>query len=127
MSDAFAGGVENIDGDLHANGSIDQNDLVDLTGDNQVEAVDTSNISGYGVAMYSASSGEAVAVATTGAKAVVNSTGVSAGDFVTSNGGSTAGEVQTANTTGDEILGIATTGTSGGTCEVMITQGGDIA
>ena len=126
MSDFFAGGVENIDGDLHANGDISQGDHVDLTGDNQVEANDTSNTAGYGVALYSASSGEAVAVATVGAKVKVNSTGVSAGDFVTSNGGSTAGQVQTANTAGDEILGKALTGTSSGTCEIMITLGGDL-
>jgi len=126
MSDYFAGGVENIDGDLHANGSISQGDHVDLTGDDQVEANDTSNTAGYGVALYAAESGEAVAVATVGAKVKVNSTGVSAGDFVTSNGGTTAGQVQTASTTGDEILGKALTGTASGTCEIMITLGGEV-
>jgi len=126
MSDVFVGGVENIDGQLHANGSISQSDLVELTGDDQVEAASTTGADGYGVAMYDASSGDAVAVATVGAKVVVNSTGVSAGDLVTSNGGNTAGQVQTANSTGDEIVGRALTGTSNGTCEVLLAMGGEI-
>lgn len=127
MTDVFKGGVENIDGNVHANGSISASDHVDLTGDDQVEAVDTDGTSGYGVAMYDASSGDAVAVATVGAKVVVNSTGVSAGDFVTANGSSgSAGQVTTANGTGDEILGKALTGTSGGTCEIMITLAGEV-
>lgn len=127
MSDVFAGGVENIDGDLHANGTIEQSDHVDLTGDDQVEAVDEDGVSGYGVAMYAASSGDAVAVATVGAKVVVNSTGVSAGDFVTGHGTTgNAGQVTTADATGDEILGKALTGTSNGTCEILITLGGEV-
>ena len=127
MTDAFIGGVENIDGQLHANGSIDQSDHVDLTGDDQVEAVDSDGASGYGVAMYGASSGDPVAVATVGAKVVVNSTGVTAGDFVTANGSSgNVGQVTTADGSGDEILGKALTGTSGGTCEILITLGGEV-
>jgi hypothetical protein len=126
MSDIFKGGVENIDGNVHANGSISAGDLVELTGDDQVEAASTNGADGYGVAMYDATSGDAVAVATVGAKVVVNSTGVTAGDLVTSNGGNTAGQVQTANSTGDEIVGRALTGTSGGTCEVLLAMGGEI-
>lgn len=124
MSDVFAGGLENIDGDLHANGSISQSDLVELTGDEQVEAVSTAGNAGYGVAMYDASSGDAVAVATVGAKVKVNSSSVSAGDFVTA--GTTNGQVVTANSTGDEIVGRALTGTSNGTCEVMLTLAGEV-
>lgn len=126
MTDVFKGGVENIDGNVHANGSISAGDLVELTGDDQVEAASTNGADGYGVAMYDATSGDAVAVATVGAKVVVNSTGVTAGDLVTSNGGNTAGQVQTANSTGDEIVGRALTGTSGGTCEVLLAMGGEI-
>ena len=127
MSDYFAGGVENIDGDLHANGAIDQGDHVDLTGDDQVEAVDADGVSGYGVALYSATSGEAVAVATVGAKVKVNSTSVTAGDFVTGHGSTgDVGQVTTADATGDEILGKALTGTASGTCEIMITLGGEV-
>jgi len=125
MSDIFVGGVENIDGSLHANGSISQSDLVDLTGDNQVEAASTTGADGYGVAMYDASSGDAVAVATVGAKVVVNSTGVTAGDLVSSNGGNNAGQVATASA-GDEIVGRALTGTSNGTCTILISHGGEI-
>jgi hypothetical protein len=126
MSDIFKGGVENIDGNVHANGSISAGDLVELTGDDQVEAASTNGADGYGVAMYDATSGDAVAVATVGAKVVVNSSGVTAGDLVTSNGGNTAGQVQTANSTGNEIVGRALTGTSGGTCEVLLAMGGEI-
>ena len=71
--------------------------------------------------------GDAVAVATVGAKVKVNSTGVSAGDFVTGHGTTgSAGQVTTADGTGDEILGVALTGTSNGTCEIMITLGGEV-
>jgi len=126
MSDVFVGGLENIDGDLHANGSISASDLVDLTGANQVEAASTTGADGYGVALYDATSGDAVAVATVGAKVVVSATGVSAGDLVTSNGGNTAGQVATASSTGDEIVGRALTGTSGGTATIMISHGGEI-
>lgn len=126
MTDVFRGGLENIDGDLHANGSISAGDLVDLTGDNQVEAASTTGADGYGVAMYDASSGDAVAVATVGAKVEVNSTGITAGDLLTSNGGNTAGQVATADGTGDEIVGRALTGTSGGTCIALLAMGGEI-
>lgn len=127
MSDVFAGGLENIDGDLHANGSISASDQVELTGDNQVEAVSSDGVAGYGVAMYDAESGDAIAVATTGAKVVVNSTGVSAGDFVTGHGSTgNAGQVTTADGTGDEILGRALTATANGTCEILITLGGEV-
>lgn len=127
MSDYFAGGVENIDGDLVANGSIDQGDHVELTGDNQVEAVASDGVSGYGVALYSAESGDAVAVATVGAKVKVNSTGVTAGDFVTGHGATgNAGQVTTADGTGDEILGKALTATASGTSEVLLTLGGEV-
>ncbi|QLG62824.1 hypothetical protein [Halorarum salinum] len=127
MSDVFVGGLENLDGDLVANGSISARDQVELTGDNQVEAVASDGVAGYGVAMYDAVSGDAVAVATTGAKVEVNSTGVSAGDFVTGHGSTgDAGQVTTADGTGDEILGEALTGTADGTCEVMITLGGEV-
>lgn len=127
MADAFIGGVENIDGSVHANSSISQNDHVDLTGDNQVEVVNSDGTSGYGVALYDASSGDAVAVATVGAKVVVNSTGVSAGDFVTGHGTTgNNGQVATADGTGDEILGKALTGTSNGTCEILITLAGEV-
>jgi hypothetical protein len=126
MSDVFKGGVENIDGDLHANGSISARDLVDLTGANQVEAASTTGADGYGVALYDAESGDAIAVATVGAKVEVSATGVSAGDLVTSNGGNTAGQVQTAGTTGDEIVGRALTGTNGGVATILISHGGEI-
>lgn len=127
MSDTFAGGLENIDGDLVANGSISQGDQVELTGDNQVEAVSSDGVSGYGVAMYDAVSGDPVAVATVGAKVKVNSTAVSAGDFVTGHGTTgSAGQVTTADGVGDEILGKALTGTSNGTSEVLITLGGEV-
>jgi hypothetical protein len=127
MSDAFEGGLENIDAQVDANGSISQNDQVELTADNQVDVVTSDGVSGYGVAMYDASSGDAVAVATTGAKVQVNSTGVSAGDFVTGHGATgNNGQVTTADGTGDEILGKALTGTSNGTCTILITLAGEV-
>lgn len=127
MSDIFVGGLENIDAQLDANGSISQSDQVELTGDNQVEAPSSDGVAGYGVAMYDAESGDAVAVATEGAKVVVNATSVSAGDFVTSNGSSgSAGQVTTADGSGDEILGKALTGDANGTCQVLITLGGEV-
>jgi predicted transcriptional regulator len=126
MSDIFVGGLENIDGDLVADGTISAGDLVDVTGDNQVKAASTTGADGYGVALYDAVDGEAVAVATVGAKVIVNSlNAVSAGAALTSNGGNTAGEVQTASSSGDFIVGKATVGGANGTCTMLITLGGD--
>lgn len=128
MADIFVGGLENIDGDLVANGSISARDQVELTGDNQVEAVSSDGAAGYGVALYDAESGDPVAVATTGAKVEVSSTGVTAGDFVTGHGTTgDAGQVTTADGAGDQHLGQALTGTASGVSIVLITiAGGEV-
>lgn len=124
-NDRFVGGLENIDGDLVAGGSISAGDLVELTGDNEVSAVSTAGNGGYGVAMYDAEAGDAVAVATAGAKVRISAgSSVAAGDFVT--GSSTSGQVVEASTTGDEIAGQATVGESGGEAIVMIALGGEV-
>lgn len=126
MTDSrFVSGVENLYGQCHANGSISAGDAVKLDGEKSVVVVDTSGEDWLGVAMYSASSGEAVAVALVGAVVRVNCNGssVSAGDLLTPEG-ATNGRLDTAGTTGDTQGAIAIT--AGGTpnsneCIAVIT------
>lgn len=126
-TDRFVGGIENFSSEFVANGSINGGDLVELSADNTVQQASTDGADGIGFAMFDAADGEAVTVAMTGALVRVNTaTGVSAGDLVTSNGGTSAGQVATAGTTGDEVVGKAIVGESGNVSVVEVDLGGQI-
>ena len=125
-TDRFVGGLENFSSEFIANGSINAGDLVELSGDNDVQQASTDGADGIGVAMYDAADNEAVTVAMTGAQVRVNSSGLSAGDLVTSNGGTSAGQVATAGTTGDEVVGKCLISTSSNEAVIEIDLGGQI-
>lgn len=126
-TDRFVGGLENFSSEFIANGSINAGDLVELSGDNDVQQNSTDGSDGIGVAMHDASDNEAITVAMSGAIVRVNSTNsVSAGDLVTSHGGTSAGRVDTASATGDEVVGKALIGGSSNEAVIEIDLGGQI-
>ena len=125
-TDRFVGGLENFSSEFVANGSINAGDLVELSSDNTVQQASTHGADGIGVAMHDAADNEAITVAMTGAIVRVNASGLSAGDLATSNGGTSAGQVATAGTTGDEVVGKALTGTSSNVAVMEIDLGGQI-
>lgn len=126
-TDRFVGGLRNFSSEFTANGSINAGDLVELSGDNEVQQAATDGANGIGFAMHDAADGEAVTVAMSGAIVRVNSkSGISAGALVTSYGGTTAGQIQTANSTGDEVVGKAIIGGSSNESVVEVDLGGQI-
>lgn len=124
-TDRFVGGLRNFSSEFVASGSINAGDLVELSGDNTVQQGSSDGSDGVGVAMHDASDGEAITVALVGTQVRVNSlNGVSAGDPLTNHGSTSAGQVATADTTGDEVIGRALTAGSGNVCVMLVTSGG---
>lgn len=106
--------------------------VVKTGGDNSVQPSDTDGENVIGVATQTVSSGEAVTVASTGTIALVQSAeGISNGDTLTSGGGTTGeeGQVQTANTSADFVVGHAleSTGGSGNNIQALITVSGEVS
>lgn len=126
-TDRFVGGLENMSSEFIADGSINAGDAVKLSGNNDCTQSDTDGEGFLGVAMHDASDGEAVTVAMVGAMVRVNADNtLSAGDLVTSHGGTSAGRVNTGDATGDVISGYAVIGGSSNEAVVLITgPGGD--
>lgn len=126
-TDRFVGGLENMSSEFIANGTVNAGDAVKLTGNNDCEQVDTDGEGFIGVAMTDAADNEAVTVAMVGAMVRVNADNtLSAGDLVTSHGGTSAGRVNTGDATGDVISGYAVIGGSSNEAVIMITgPGGD--
>lgn len=132
-TDIFVGGLENIDGDVHASGSISAGDVVEMTAnDNEVKTSDSDNIEGWGVALYGVSDGEAVAVAKNGAEVTVSfdtgdTDGANPGDTLTTNGSTgSAGTVKATDGAGQGVLGQAKTNVHSNSVVVALGQGGDV-
>lgn len=126
-TDRFVGGLENFSSEFVADGSINGGDAVKLSSDNQVTQSDTDGEPAVGIAMYDVADGEPVTVALVGAMVRANAaTGLAADEPVTSHGGTSAGQVDTGDTTGDAVFGQCIIGESGGEAVILITGlGGD--
>lgn len=124
-----------IEGDnihsFNADEDVSRGQVVKVGSANGVEPSDTDGEVTHGVALQTVSSGDQVAVA--GPGCVVNvqsgSSGVSAGDAVTSHGGTgEEGQVDTGDSTGDSIIGYAHTagGAQGNLVEMEVDRGGEV-
>lgn len=116
---------ENVDS-YTADGPIEAQQAVKITGDYTVAASDTDGEQVIGVAMYSVADGDEVAVAKEGTEVVAQTgTGtISAGDLVASHGATgEEGQLDTAGT-GDSVLGFANEadgGSQGDNVEITIS------
>lgn len=102
--------------------AILQGQLVKVSADRTVIPSDTDGENAYGIASYDAAAGETVQVYGPGCVVLATSgTGtVSAGDFVTSHGGTgEEGELDTA-TTGDVVVGVALEDDSGANDDLLV-------
>lgn len=113
-----------------ASAAITAGQVVKLDGDQSVTPADTNGEAVIGVATQTVSSGDQVQVLGTGARVVFTaSEGISAQDPLAVGTGTNNGEVQTANTSGDTIIGYAldgSAGSQGDTFVGVIDLGGDV-
>lgn len=116
---------------FNADEDVNRGQVVKIGSGNSVEPSDADGETTHGVALQTVSSGDQVAVA--GPGCVVNvqsgSGGVSAGDAVTSHGGTgEEGQVDTGDASGDSIIGYAHTtgGSQGDLVEIEVDRGGEV-
>jgi len=114
---------------FNADAAITAGQVVKLTGDGSVSPADTAGEQAYGVALQSVASGDEVAVVGSSARVRFTAgSSVSAGDFLTVDPSTNNGEVGTAGTTGDYIIGVAheSAGSQGDTFVGVIDRGGQV-
>lgn len=102
---------------FNADEDILRGQVVKIGSDGGVEPSDTDGEQVIGIATQSVSSGDQLTVIGTGARVrfTGGAAGISAGDFLTSHGGTgEEGEVTTADATGDWIIGVAHEGAGDG-------------
>lgn len=133
-TDVFVGGLEHLDGNFRAAGTINATELVEMDGTEtgnmpDVISADSDGADGFGVAAHDASSGDAITVLMTGAHARTTADdpgGISPGDLLTSNGSSgTVGSVESTSTANDEIVGKALSSDDSNEVVMLIDTGGD--
>ena len=112
-----------------AGSAVTAGQVVKLDGDNSVAPADTAGETAIGVASQSVASGDQVQVTGSGARMLFTAgSAVSAGDPLTVDPSTNNGEVGTASTTGDSIVGYALEGASsqGDTFIGIVDLGGEI-
>ena len=103
--------------------------VVKLDGNLEVEPSDTGGETTIGVAVQSRASGEPIMVVGNSGRVLFTAAGsVSAGDPLTSDPSTNEGEVGTASSTGDSIIGYAleSAGSQGDTFRGVVDRGGEI-
>lgn len=128
-TDRFVGGLENLDGNYRASGAISAGDAVHFDGTEtgnvpDVSVSDTSGEQLAGIAVHDAAgAGDPITLAQTGAEVRANATaGISPGDPVGAEGD---GSVNTTDTAGDAVAGVAKTASAGGEVVMLVTLSGD--
>jgi len=116
---------------FNADEAVLRGQVVKVGGNIGVEPSDTDGEVTHGVAVQSVSSGDQVTVAMSGCEvdATAGSGSISAGDPLTSHGGTgEEGQVDTASATGDSIIGYALEGSSaqGDLVRMYIDAGGEV-
>lgn len=116
---------------FNADEAITRGQVVKIGSDNGVEPSDTDGEDTVGVSAQTVSSGDDVMVIGPGGRALftAGSGTISAGDYLTSHGATgEEGQVDTAGTTGDSIIGVAHEGSSaqGDTLVGHVVNGGQI-
>lgn len=113
-----------------ASAAITAGQVVKLDGDLSVTPADSNGEVAIGVATQTVASGDQVYVAGNGARVRYTAgEAISANDPLTVNAGTNNGEVGTANSTGDHIVGYALDGTAasqGDTFEGIVDVGGEV-
>jgi hypothetical protein len=103
--------------------------VVKLTGDLSVAPADTGGEQAIGVATQTRASGEPIMVDGNSARVLFTAAGsISAGDALTVDATTEEGEVGTASTTGDRIIGYAleSAGSEGETLRGVVDRGGEV-
>lgn len=103
--------------------------VVKLTSDNSVSVGDTAGEKAIGVAAQSVSSGDTLMVLGNSARVLFTAgESISVGDQLTVDPSTNSGEVQTANSTGDSIIGYALESASaqGDTFVGVVDRGGEV-
>lgn len=114
---------------FNADNAVTAGQVVKMNSDQGVTPADTAGEAAIGVATQTVSSGDQVMVLGNSARVRLTAAGsISAGDPLTVDPTTNNGEVGTANTTGDNILGYALEATSaqGDTFLAVLDRGGEV-
>lgn len=116
---------------LNADEDVIRGQVVKVGSDNSCEPSDTDGEDTFGVAAQTVSSGDQLYVIGNGGRVhfTAGSGTISAGDPLTSHGGTgEEGQVDTADATGDSIIGYATEGSSaqGDLISGVVDRGGEV-
>ena len=112
-----------------ADADLTAGQVVKLTSDLSVQAVDTAGEEAIGVCTQTVPSGDPVMVVGNSGRVLMTAAGsVSAGDKLTPDPSTNNGEVNTATTTGDSIIGYAleSAGSQGDTFRAVVDRGGEV-
>jgi len=114
---------------LNASNAVTGGQVVKVDGDQTCTPADTAGETAIGVATQTVASGDELTVIGNGARVLFTAAGaVSGGDKLTVDATTNNGEVNTANTTGDTIIGYAleSAGAQGDTFVGVVDRGGEV-